>query len=147
MNERPDGLSPYPVTTPLVIQWGDQDAFGHVNNTLHFRWFETGRIDYLTRCGVTMNASGTGPILAAISCNYRLQINWPDEIVVGTRVNRIGNTSINVAHAIWSRRHSAVVADGTSTIVIFDYENQKPRPVPANWRAAIEDLEGGPLNE
>ena len=34
------------------VQWGDQDLFGHVNNTVYFRWFETARVDYLNRIGL-----------------------------------------------------------------------------------------------
>ncbi len=140
-----DRLPDFPVVTPMIIQWGQQDAFGHVNNIHHFRWFETGRIEYLARCGVAISAVGVGPILAAINCNYRRQINWPDEILIGTRITRIGNTSMTVAHAIWSREHDGIAADGDSVVVMFDYENQKPHPVPDELRQAITRLEGKPV--
>lgn len=126
----------------MEIQWGQQDAFGHVNNIHHFRWFETGRIDYLARLGVPISAAGVGPILAAINCNYRRQISWPDQVLIGTSVTRIGNTSITVSHALWSREHDAIAADGDSTVVIFDYEQQKPHPVPDELRLKIAKLEG-----
>ena len=29
------------------IRWGDMDAFGHVNNTLYFRFMEQCRIEWL----------------------------------------------------------------------------------------------------
>jgi acyl-CoA thioester hydrolase len=138
-------LPEFPVITPITIEWGQQDAFGHINNIHHFRWFETGRIDYLSRLGVAVKAQGVAPILAAISCNYRRQLNWPDEILIGTRVTRIGNTSLTVGHAIWSRESHAISAEGDSTVVIFDYEKQKPHPVPDELRRKISELEGRPL--
>lgn len=138
-------LPGYPVVTPITLQWGHQDAFGHVNNVHHFRWFETGRIDYLARLGVAVTAEGVGPILAAINCNYRRQIKWPDEILIGTRVTRIGNTSLTVNHAVWTRNNDGVAAEGESTVVMFDYVAQRPHPVSSELRALITQLEGKEL--
>ena len=36
-------LAKYPVAIALPVLWGDQDAFGHVNNNAYFRWFEIRR--------------------------------------------------------------------------------------------------------
>jgi acyl-CoA thioester hydrolase len=33
-------LAGFPVVITVPVQWGDQDAFGHVNNTVYFRWME-----------------------------------------------------------------------------------------------------------
>ena len=30
----------YPVVISQDVIWGDMDAFGHVNNTVYFRYFE-----------------------------------------------------------------------------------------------------------
>ena len=30
----------YAVTIALKVQWGDMDAFNHVNNIMYFRYFE-----------------------------------------------------------------------------------------------------------
>ena len=41
MTERPtQASSDSPVLLKIPVQWGDQDAFGHVNNTRSIRWFE-----------------------------------------------------------------------------------------------------------
>ena len=36
----------YPVVLNQDIIWGDMDAFGHINNTVYFRYFEDARIAY-----------------------------------------------------------------------------------------------------
>jgi acyl-CoA thioester hydrolase len=140
-------LSEFPVVVQYPVQWGEQDAFGHVNNIIHFRWFESARIEYLTRLGV--DAAGgrpsVGPILAAISCDYRRQLNFPDTVHVGARVVRIGRSSLQMEHRIVSERQAEVVAEGKSTVVVFDYNANKPHPVPDDLRAAISKLEGRPL--
>ena len=42
-------LQGYPVTVEIPVAWGDMDAYGHVNNTMYFRYFETARIAYFYR--------------------------------------------------------------------------------------------------
>ncbi len=76
-------LPEFPVTITQPIQWGEQDGFGHVNNMHFIRWFESARIAYLLKCGVELKTAGVGPILAAVSCNYRRQVKFPDTVVVG----------------------------------------------------------------
>ncbi len=97
-------LEGYPVVISVPVQWGDQDAFGHVNNTVYFRWFESARIGYLLRIGLrTLQADERiGPILASSSCEYRKSITFPDTVRVGVRVTRIGRTSIGFEHRIIS---------------------------------------------
>jgi acyl-CoA thioester hydrolase len=137
-------LAKYSVVIALPVLWGDQDAFGHVNNNAYFRWFESARIAYSQRIGLfdLFKAERIGPILASISCDYRRQINFPDTVHVGIRVARIGRTSLGLEHAIVSQSQSAIAAEGSSTIVVFDYRANKSHPVPSLIRQAIYDLEG-----
>ncbi len=137
-------LEGYPVVIALPVIWGDQDAFGHVNNTVYLRWFESGRVDYFGRIGLSdlMRRSKIGPILASITCHYRREVNFPDQVQIGTRVSRIGKTSLTLEHAIVSESSKMVVAEGTSTVVVFDYHAHQPHPVPAPIRREIELLEG-----
>ena len=34
-------------STRQSIRWGDMDAFGHVNNTVYFRYMEQARLEWL----------------------------------------------------------------------------------------------------
>ena len=139
-------LARFPVVVRIPVQWGDQDAFGHVNNTVPHRWFESARIALFGRIGLLdlRKEQGIGPILAATACDYRRQINFPDAVQVGIRVARVGRSSIGFEHAIVSETQGAVVAEGTSTTVVFDYQARKAQPVPETVRIAIEALERPP---
>ena len=65
-------LDNFPVVITWPVQWGDQDSFSHVNNTVYFRWFESGRIAYFERLGFghAVSDAGLGPILASINCIF-----------------------------------------------------------------------------
>lgn len=142
--QKPAELAMHPAVVPIPVQWGDQDAFGHVNNVVFFRWYETARVEYLNQAGLAhmMTGSGIGPILASIKCDYRKQLNHPDSILVSASITHIGRTSLKMAHLVYSQAQGAIVAQGDSTIVCFDYANQRPTPLPAEIRAKIEQMEG-----
>jgi acyl-CoA thioester hydrolase len=137
-------LEGFPVISTLPVQWGDQDAFGHVNNTVYFRWFESARIAYALRLGLdrAKAAENIGPILASISCHYRRQVTFPDTVHVGARVTRIGRSSLAMEHKLVSEVGRAVAAEATSTLVIFDYNANQSHRVPDSLRQDVANLEG-----
>ena len=141
---QPSELADFRTVIRLPIHWGDQDAFGHVNNTVPIRWFESSRIDYIEQgCrGLMKESQKTGPILASITCNYRRQLHFPDTVRVGARVSRLGRSSLTMEHVVYSESQQAIAADGSSVIVIFNYETNRPTRIPDEVRAAIERLEG-----
>lgn len=143
MSMKHEGLSDFPVTISIPLQWGDQDAFGHVNNTVYLRWCESARIEYLIRAGLWMvRPDGLGPILASITCDYRRPLNYPDTVHVGARVTRIGNSSFRMEHCIVSEALNVVAAESHSTIVVLDYRRNKSVRVPDEVRASIGQIEG-----
>ena len=135
-----EALVGYRTITTLPVQWGDQDAFGHVNNVVYLRWFESARIDLLNEFSseVTMSGSGLGPILASIKCDYRKQLRFPDVVDVGSRVTRIGRSSVDIGHAIVSRQQGQIVAEGISVIVVFDYAAGRVTRIPEDLRLKFE---------
>ncbi len=139
-----DPLAGFPVAIELPVQWGDQDAFRHVNNTVFLRWFESGRVAYARRVGLheLMETDRIGPILASIHCDYRRPVEFPETVRVGSRVARIGRTSLTLEHRVVAGSSGAVAAEGTSVLVLYDYAAATPRAIPDRFRAAIRALEG-----
>ena len=146
---KPAALADFPVSIRLPIQWGDQDAFGHVNNTVTIRWFESARVAYLDAGGLNhlMSRGGLGPILASIICQYRKQLGYPDIVHVGARVSRLGRSSLTMHHAVFSEKLQAIAAEGESAVVVFNYDTQRPVRIPDEVRAAMERLEGKTLDK
>jgi len=143
MNSDHKSLRDFPVVVEFPVLWGDQDAFGHVNNLVYMRWAETARVEYLVRIGLwaKLPPEGVAPILAAIACSYRKPVQYPDTVRVGARVTKVGNSSIKMDHLIVSRALDTVVAEVESTLVVLDYRQMKPVAVPEEVRKAVERLE------
>ena len=143
-SQTPEELAGFSVVVNWPVQWGDQDAFGHVNNTVYFRWFETCRIVYLDRSGLDAwyRREQVGPILAAITCQYRRPVEYPDTVMIGARVTRLGRSSFDMEHKLYSEAQKSIVAEGTSTIVVYNYKTARSHPIPDDVRQTIEKLEG-----
>ena len=143
----PPALADYPVVITLPVQWGDQDPFGHVNNVVYFRWYESARIAYFEQSGIhaLLAQEQLGPILARITCDYLRQLNFPDTIQVGARVTRLGTKSFTIEHALYSQAQDAIVAKSDSVVVVFHYRQNASCPIPPEVRAQIERFEKKPL--
>ena len=130
----------YPSVLSLPVVWGDMDAFQHVNNTTSIRWFESSRIRFMEEIELTslLREQGVAPILAAVSCNYRQQLRYPDTVHVGTCVSRLGNTSVTLEHCVVSERLDGIASEGTSVVVCFDYKTQRPVRISDEVRQLVE---------
>ena len=138
-------IDPCPSVTELMVQWGDMDALGHVNNTVFFRWFESSRICYLEESGMSkvLGELNVGPILAATDCNYVRQVLYPDTVRVGTMVKRLGRSSSTLTHIVHSDRLGTTVAYGESVVVVFDFASQRPVRIPQEVRDLLVSFQPG----
>lgn len=132
-------MDAYPVRLELPVAWGDLDAFGHVNNTKYFRWFESARMAYFERIGISHDRpKEAGPILATTTCEFLSPVGYPATIVAGVRVTKVGNTSLVMEHEI--EKENVLVARGTTVVVWFDYQRGKKARIPDTLREAIAAL-------
>jgi len=71
----------YPVVIEVPVAWGEMDAFGHVNNIVYFRYFESARLAYFYKLDLIdmMTKTGIGPILASTSCRFKIPLTYPDK--------------------------------------------------------------------
>jgi acyl-CoA thioester hydrolase len=137
-------LDGFPVVVELQVVWGEMDAFAHVNNVVYFRYFETARIAYCDKIGFleTIKASGVGPILASVRCDFRKPLTFPDKIFVGVMISEMSADRFLMQHRIVSEKLQKIAAEGESLIVSYDYRVGRKAPIPDEVWKMIETLEG-----
>jgi len=129
--------------TTLQVRFRDIDAFGHVNNAVFFSYVEFARIRYILEVLESEEPFDRLPlILARVELDYRSPIMFGEEVVVETRVARIGRTSFEMAHRITAGPMARLVGDVQSVLVTYDYSTASPIPVPDDWRRRFGDHEG-----
>ena len=138
-----DLLSDFPVVIELPVVWGEMDAYGHVNNIIYFRYFESVRIAYFTRMEFMAykNQTGIGPILARTGCRFKIPLSYPDQVEVGARVPSIDSDRFTMEYKIISQNHQAVAATGDGLIVCFNYLENKKVPLPEDLIKKINEIE------
>lgn len=133
----------FPRSLVLPVHWGELDAFQHVNNLTYFRWFESGRMDYLRAVGYLahMQATEQGPILAHTECRFRAPLGWPGEVRVETGVEDLAEDRFLMRYRVFSQESGLLAAEGSGRMVSFDYRQGCRCPLPPAVREAIEALE------
>jgi acyl-CoA thioester hydrolase len=121
--------------TTLQVRFRDIDAFGHVNNAVFFSYVEFARIRYLLDVLQPL-------ILARVELDFRSPITFGEEVVVDTRLERIGRTSFDMVHRMTAGPEARLVGDVQTVLVTYDYESSRPIPVPDEWRRRFGDHEG-----
>ncbi len=123
----------------LDVAWGEMDALGHVNNVRYLAWAETARIRFFEQFRMsTRPEDPVGPILARLENDYLQQVEYPAQVTVGVRPEKVGNTSLTLAHEIWiAGRPERVVARGRAVVVLINYATREKVRVPDEIRAAL----------
>ena len=133
--------------TTLQVRFRDIDAFGHVNNAVFFSYVELARIRYLLDVLRPDEPFDRLPlILARVELDYRSPIAFGDEVVVDTRVDRVGRTSFAMSHRMTVGPDRRLVGDVQTVLVAYDYVSARPIPVPDDWRRRFDEHEGRPLD-
>ena len=132
--------------TTLGVRFRDIDAFGHVNNAVFFSYVEQARFAYFLDVVAAGEAFDRLPlILARVELDFRAPIFYGDEVVVATRIDRIGRSSIGMSHRMTAGPEGRLAGDVAAVLVTYDYEASRPMPVPEGWRERMSAYEGRAL--
>jgi acyl-CoA thioester hydrolase len=86
----------------LDVAWGEMDALGHVNNIRYIAWVETARIAFFRQLGMaTLPGEPGGPHPRPHRVRLPRPVEYPARVTVGIRPEKVGNTSLALAHEIW----------------------------------------------
>ncbi|MEY8263002.1 MAG: thioesterase family protein [Bermanella sp.] len=140
-------LRDYALTIHQDVTWGDMDAFGHINNTVYFRYFEDIRIAYFEKTQVNAHKEKTqiGPILGSTQCQFRAPLAFPDHIHIGTRIKereaiQLGEKRFTMEYAVFSEQQDCIAAKGEGLIVYYNYQQGKSCAIPDSILASINEF-------
>ena len=134
----------HPVQVELPVQWGEMDAFQHVNNIVYFRYFETARIAYFKQTSVIPSAdlsADIGPILAKTNCTFIFPLKYPDRALCTARTVELLVDRFVMEYHIYSIGEQRLAAKGSGLIVSYDYVRNEKVELPQNWRQGMLSLQ------
>jgi acyl-CoA thioester hydrolase len=135
-------LDGFPVAIDITPRFRDTDAMGHVNNAVYITYFEIVRTAYWLELTGVRRYDEVPFILAHVRADFRSPAIIGETLGVGMRVTRLGGSSFDAEYRIVSREDDRLIAEGSSVMVMFDYDKQATFPIPDDLRARVRALEG-----
>ena len=137
----PRGRTHYRWFMAIATRWADNDAYGHVNNTVYYQWFDTAVNAWLVEAGLLDIEKGD-PIglVVETGCTYFAPLNFPGDVEVGIGVERLGNSSVTYRIGVFDTGSAGASAQGHFTHVYVDRQSRRPAALPSEWRDKLENL-------
>lgn len=132
------GRESYPIWAAITVHWSDVDRYGHVNNAVHYRWFDDAVNGWLVANGL-LQLGGDGPInlVAETACAYVAPLHFPGSVDVGLFAERVGTSSVRYRLGIFAAGWKEAAAEGTFVHVQVDRPTRRPQPLSPRTRSAL----------
>lgn len=147
------------VHVDMELRWGDQDAYGHINNVTYARYLEEARVRTFElgsareRTGMEHQFRGEGPQpLKTLVANQQIEFLRVLEyaaqpITVELWVGKLGGSSLEIHYEVIDGSHAerTVAARAITTLVVVDGSTLKPVRLSDEGRASVEPWTDEPL--
>ena len=126
----------------MPTRWMDNDAYGHMNNIVHYALIDTAVTDWQRNHGFFNEDHKCLEFMVVESgCCYFSEAAYPDKIAIGLRIKKIGNTSWIYQAGLFREEDELCFALGFFAQVLVDCENRRPTPIPNTMRDALKLIE------
>jgi acyl-CoA thioester hydrolase len=133
----------YPSFRSIPTRWADNDAYGHVNNTVYYELFDTAVNGLLIAAGVLDIArSPVIGLVAETHCRYFAPVAFPDLVHAGVRVAHIGRSSVRYEIGLFRNDDDVAFAQGYFVHVYVDRAARRPVALPVEIREFLKPLVG-----
>lgn len=122
----------------MPIRWGDMDAYGHVNNTVYFRYMEQARVEWIEAMNILVRPGGAGPVIINASCTFLIPMTYPGHVEVRTFTGPPGRSSVQTYVEMSIEGDERLYAEGAAKVVWMDTQSGKSVPLPDHVRAMLE---------
>ncbi len=114
----------------MPVRWGDLDAYGHVNNTLYFRYFEEARFQLMREKNIPAQGE-SHPVVVTIGCTFLRPVFHPEKLRVEIFISEPGRSSFMMHYRIFTESHpDSPSAEGYSKVVWVSSDTGKSIPLP-----------------
>ena len=137
----PAGRGDFRAWQRFTLRWADNDAYGHVNNTVYYQWFDSAVNAWLVAEGLLDIAAGD-PIALVVEtgCTFHAPLSFPGEVEVGVAVAALGRSSVRYRIGVFDGGAKSAAAEGHFVHVAVDRATRRPVPWPVLWREKLNLL-------
>ena len=135
------GRADFKAWRKMTTRWADNDAYGHVNNTVYYEWFDSAVNAWMVEHGLLDIANGD-PIALVVEtrCTYAAPLEFPQTVEIGLAVAELGRSSIRYRIGIFAEGSEDAAAEGEFVHVVVDRASRRPVEIPSDWRSKLETI-------
>ncbi len=124
------------------VRFGDLDAMRHLNNVAFLQFFESARIEYITRLLPSHDPAHPegdfGLIFAECRIAYRSPAFYGEQILTTVSPTALHRSSFRLTFRMESGKDGRLLAEGWGAMVGYDYVAGKPTPLPEKLTEALQ---------
>ncbi|MDE6143855.1 MAG: acyl-CoA thioesterase [Muribaculaceae bacterium] len=129
--------------TGVQIRFNDVDVLGHVNNTVYFAFYDTGKAHYFNSVGgKPVDWKHVDMVIANVNCSFMAPIVFGEDIEVLTTCLSVSNKSMRILQLIRETASGQIKSACETVMVCFDPATGQTSPVPEEWKKRACDFEG-----
>jgi acyl-CoA thioester hydrolase len=109
------------------VRYAEVDAMGVLHHSRYWVFFEMGRTELLRRAGVSyrdLEAQGVYFVVAKCAARFLAPARYDDELVLTTRITRMGAARIDHAYELKRKADGLLLATADTTIACVDRNGQ-----------------------
>jgi acyl-CoA thioester hydrolase len=138
---KPLGREAYARFVTVTSRWGDNDSYGHINNSAYYFFFDSAINGLLVEAGLLDPATSDVIGLAASNaCDYFSSLAFPDLVEIGVAVEAIGSSSVRYRVGAFKAGAALAAAQGHFVHVYVRRVDQRPVPIPSAHRFHMDRL-------
>jgi acyl-CoA thioester hydrolase len=120
----------------------DNDVYGHLNNVVHYSFFDTAVNRTLIDAGVLdIHGGEVIGLVVQTQCHYFESIAFPQTVHAGLRVAHLGHSSVRYELGLFADDAPLAAAVGQFVHVYVDRDSRRPVPLPEPLRQALLPLQ------
>ena len=134
--------SAYKAFRPIGTRWSDNDVYGHINNVVYYSWFDTAVNGLLMEQGaIDIHTGIVIGLVVETQCHYFAPLAFPEAVVAGIRVARVGSSSVRYEVGIFAADpDQSCAARGHFIHVYVDRATRRPTSLPLQLLTTLETL-------
>ena len=139
-------LSLFHCSLPVQLRFNDVDVLGHVNNTVYFSFYDTGKAVYMSEVlGRKIDWHHVETVIANVECTYLAPIYFNEKIEVMTTCIGISHKSFILLQMLRETETGEVKSLAKTVMVCYDPEKKETMELSEEWREKLQEFEGRKL--
>ena len=114
----------------------ETDALGHINNNTYGVWFESARDPIFHIFMPKVDVKKWNLVMAHSSFDFLKEVFWGKEVIVKTGISKIGNSSLELCHAVY--QEGKLCTTGKCVLIHYNFVTKESIRIPDNIREELE---------